>query len=345
MLSRRLRTAPLAIALVVIAIGGLPTTAAVAATPAASSALVGGLVLQKDDVYGVETFRPASWESTDQGIRRIYKAEAPAVATLTISNFQVTAALLARAGTYDAAYEMFHGSGNLRGWLRAAEGFWSSNVIPFQLVASDAALAAYVLRPADGTTSIVAYVVSNGQPLGLSLEMDGAFDVQQLAASGIIADVLTMARSARATYTGPAPMTNEAAAGSLVGPLAAGPYYGDSGNMTYGVFTTRMQTTYYQAPPTVYMMYEYMNYGGPTYFNAWLYRADITDYPELDCAQGTPILLSHTISKVTTSTNRTVTDSWYPNTIVSHLNPTTAHMMVYGDAADRLCTPYYPFTH
>jgi hypothetical protein len=54
-------------------------------------------------------------------------------------------------------------------------------------------------------------------------------------------------------------------------------------------------------------------------------------------------LIQHSIGKCTTPTNGVLTDSYYPNQIVDHLNTTTAHMEVFGDPLVVYCQWYFPF--
>ena len=324
-------------------IGAVPASSALAVQPAAASSLVGAFLFETDHTYGFSVLTPATWKSVGLGAQRSFVPAAVAgqPVALTVTNFRETAAILAPSGTYSSNYEMFQRShGSLTAWTSEDERFWTTNRITFKLVRSYRTTVIYLVEPNPQETDLVAYRISQGQPLGLSLRMTGARELRELEDTGVVSDFETMALSASAATIPASPKTS-----AKIAPDAAGPFFGDSGYYFDGLFTERLQTTYYQAPPTIYMMYEYMHYASPQSFTMWLYRADITDYAEEDCAGGGPALLQHPISKYTTPTNGTVTDAWYPNKILAHLNPATAHMMVFGNAFDRNCRYYYPFTH
>ena len=212
--------------------------------------------------------------------------------------------------------------------MQKTEALWESYGIQFSKVKELTDAMVFAIRPSPDQLHLIAYVVSQGQPLAIDVIGHGSFnDLENLKKIGLLADFETMVSSARAypkRIVEPLFEINETTQTYLV---ESGPWHNDSGYRTLGVYTYRLQTDYYQAPPRVYWLYEYMHYGGDPYHDTWLYSTSVTDYPETTCVYRNSYLLWHTIEKVATRPTNTISDAYTPNEVVAHLN----HDDLYGD--------------
>ncbi len=319
------------------------------APPTPSSSFIDGFVLEADNVYGYEILRPASWTSIDLGDRRGYlppdSADQPNRIMLAVTNLETVSDAFAGKNGLIANYELFRQEPTLSAWMPKTEALWKRNGVDFSIVGQLPSAIIYAVRPAPDQTHLIAYIVSQGQPLGVVLYGFGTFnDLELLKSTGLLADFETMVASASAHQSSSAPTAAVFTAPAITLSPESGPFHSDSGYIADGAFTYRMQTDYYQAPPRVYWLYEYLYYAKYQYQDAWLYITYVTDDPTHSCIYGGGALLQHTIWKMVSRTDGTATDSYTPNQIVDHLNTTTAHMMVYGDGLLNVCKFYYPFT-
>lgn len=327
------------------------STLTMAAPPTPASSLVDGFVLETDKVYGYEMLRPASWTSLDLGDRRGYLPVNSAGQSdrimLAVTNLKTVSDAFAEKSGLVANYELFQQDPSLSAWMPKVETLWKSNGLHFEVLDQLPNAAVYAVKPDSNQIQIVAYVVNQGQPLGIALYGFGTFsDLKKIQGAGLLTDFETMVVSAVAHQSSPAPTALALAVPDLTVSPNSGPFHSDSGNRQSGVYTYRLQTDYYQAPSRVYWLYEYMHYGGDSSHDTWLYRTNVTDYPQTACYYGGSSLIEHPIQKIATRSNgNTATDSYYPNQVVAHLNTTTAHMMVFGDPLTVICQWYFPFTH
>ena len=342
------RLAFVAIASILLSV---PTSSVAAAVPLPSERSADHLVAQVDTTYGFEVLRPATWTTNDLGDRREFVAPDGENATVAVAvtNFGVLAARSTASNSLVAAYELFRQHPSASGWTRSIEGLWEEIGITYSVKRDLDNGAIYNLGSAHGA-ELVAFVISDGQPLGLTLQASGdAGDLTDyLAEGGFLADFEAMIASAKPHQT--AVTVGQAApqATALVSPamVDTGPWNSSSGYVTVGASTYRMQDSYYQAPPKVYWLYEYLYYSLYQIHGWWLYSTSVTDSPQYSCLYGSSWdLVSHSIGKPVSPSNGIAVDSYYPNVIVAHLNPTTAHTEVYGDPLNVNCMWYFPYTH
>ncbi len=319
-----------------------------ATPPKPSSPFVEGFVLETDDVYGYEILRPSSWTSIDLGDRRGYlppgSAGQPNRIALAVTNLRTVSDASFGTNGLIANYELFLQDPSLSAWMEKTQVLWESNGTRYNLVRELTDARIYAVKPGPEEIQLIAYVVSDGQPLGVGMYGFGTFsNLQQLESTGLLADFETMVTSVSARQGSLASTALEATAPeSTLLQIDSGPFHSDSGWRYIDSFTYRLQTDFYQGPPRVYWLYEYMYYPGYQNHTVCLYRTHVTDTPEITCGYGGG-LLQHSIGKCTTPTSGVVTDFYYPNKIVDHLNTTTDHMEVFGDPLVTYCQWYFPF--
>lgn len=336
-----------AIAAVSLLMGGF----AVAPT-FASQGLHSRLVAETNTEYGFTMLRPAGWSRVDlgdqEGFRPDTAATGPNRVLLAATNLK-TVADAQGVGSQVITYLLYQQSPSLAGWTSRVEASWRSlGVRSFVRLSQLRTASVYYVQASPSEADLIAFSTAGGQPVETTLYAFGTFArLSSLRSSGMLAqfDLIAASLSARSGASLLPAVTTSAPTG-LMAP-AAGPYHSDSGTKQDGPeFLYRMQTDYYQAPPEIYWMYDYLHYLLHAQTNVYMYRADLTDYWSLDCAnQNPPEIYQHLINKVTTPANGVITDSFYPAKIVAHLNPTTAHVEVAGNAGLAYCEHYFPFTH
>ena len=171
----------------------------------------------------------------------------------------------AKYGVTVANYELFEESGTLSDWVSKVLALWKSIDVDFDLVQQAPGGYVYEVGDPGGQRELIVLVLSNGQPLGLTLEGRGTFQDPATFVEALLPDLLTMTRSLSApTQTrsgGTTERSTPLAQKSLgLAPLDMGPYFGDSGYRTSDAYTYRLQDDYYEAPPRSYWLYEYMYY-------------------------------------------------------------------------------------
>src|SRR3990172_2626116 len=333
-----------------ISVSFTPASTVDAAMSFPTSGLIDNFILEMDRTYGYQILRPASWIASDLGDRRefTYSGSGDQMnrITLEITNLQVVSETLIGNNGLLLNYELFIKDPFIIPWMHKTEALWKSYGIQYRKIIELTDAMVFAIRPSPNQLHLIAYVVSQGQPLAIGLIGHGSFnDLENLKKIGLLADFETMVSSARAyprRIVEPLLEINETTQTYLV---ESGPWHSDSGYRTIGVYTYRLQTDYYQAPPRVYWLYEYMHYGGDPYHDTWLYSTSVTDYPETTCVYRNSYLLWHVIEKVATRPTNTISDAYTPNEVVAHLNSTTTHMVIFGDPLFVNCQWYFPFTH
>lgn len=313
-----------------------------------TSTIISKFVLETDNIYGFQILRPASWVSKDLGDRREFRYVDPIYESdqlsLVITNLEVINRGL-NENSLNLNYELFKLDPSIGPWMEKTELSWKMSNIEFSKIREFNNGMVYVIKPDQNQLYLASYIISNSEPIVLGLIGYGAFNnLDNIINFGILDDFMTMAQSV-SSYSSIKTYSLNVSNELQTFLIEAGPWHSDSGYLVNGVFTYRLQTDYYQAPPRVYWLYEYMHYGGDPYHDTWLYSTSITDYPQITCVYGNSYLLWHRIEKVATYPSNTVSDSYTPNQVVSHLNTTTAHMMIFGDPILKLCQWYFPFTH
>ncbi len=320
---------------------------AMASTPQAASAAVGSLVQQIDNVYGYQILRPAAWSSADLGDGRSYSLAADGnlpTLTLTVTNLKTIGVAYAGQAVV-ANYQAFQNASSFADWMRGTEVMWSTNGIAYERIRQLPNAAIYAVTTSSGTVQLVGFKISRGEPLGLSLEARSPYDLgADLEVSDLLKDFVTMSVSLSAAEASMPTLADASrVVGTAIQPDSVGPYHRDSGYRYLGASTYRLKTDFYQAPPEVSWMYEYLYYSlYQSNRSWWLYRADITNYPQNSCASGGWDLIYRSINRVISPSTGVVTDSYYPNAIVN-LQTTTAHMMVFGNPLVVNCMWYTPF--
>ncbi len=269
---------------------------------------------------------------------------------LSVVNLETLSKAEAKYGVTVANYELFEESGTLSDWVSKVLALWKSIDVDFDLVQQAPGGYVYEVGDPGGQRELIVLVLSNGQPLGLTLEGRGTFQDPATFVEALLPDLLTMTRSLSApTQTrsgGTTERSTPLAQKSLgLAPLDMGPYFGDSGYRTSDAYTYRLQDDYYEAPPRSYWLYEYMYYENYAWHQTYLYRTAITMYPPQSCRSGGSYdIYRHSIGKSVSTSTGIAIDSYYPNVIVSQLSG-AAHIMVFGDPAVVECMWYFPYTH
>jgi hypothetical protein len=329
--------------------GLFPVSSVDAAPPTPTSALIDRFVSEVDNTYGYQIFRPASWTSVDLGDRREFVSpdsiDQSNRIMLIVTNLQVVSDKIVGKNGLIANYGLFKQEPSITAWMQKTEALWQMDGTQYVKVGELPNAMIFAVRPNPDQLHLIAYVVSQDQPLAMALIGYGSFnDLDALKKTGLLIDFETMVSSASAypssVYSSPEPN-----APILTFLMESGPWHSDSGNRTEGVFTYRLQTDYYQSPSRIYWLYEYMYYGGDPTHDTWLYSTSVTDYPSTTCTYNNSYLLWHSIAKMASRTSHSVSDSYTPNQVVAHLNSTTAHMMIFGDPMMKICEWYFPFTH
>ncbi len=330
-------------------IGVVQVEPASAASPSPKSSLIDAFVLVTDNIYGYKAFIPANWKSVDFGDRRGYypinSESDPNRIVLAFTNFATISSILAGQNGLVPNYELFRQDPSLGPWTTKIEGLWSRLGIKFNIISQMPEARIYLVNPSPDQLQLIGYIVDQGEPLGVSLNGLGVFNnIEIIKDSGLLKDFETIVASATVALKSSSPTLYEKVPTQSISPNITY-YYGDSGYLSYGVYTYRMQDLYYNAPPLVYWLYEYMYYGGPEGHDTWLYNTSVTDDPTYTCVYGGGYLYFRTIWEAADPSTHIVTDSYTPNQVVNHLNTTTAHMIVFGDPLAVLCLTYYPYTH
>lgn len=337
------------IVIAVVAASGLGGGAA-AASDTGSRTSVGELVSQLDNRLGFRVLRPAGWISVDLGYEQGYVMPASSTAggrlVLTITNLETVGKAVAAGTGQVVPYTLFQRSATFADWMTSIETLWRSlGIGQFSTISAETTRASYLVQPGSAEVDLVGYVVRQGVPLEITLAGYGDLGrTLKSGSAGLRRDFAAMEESLTPSPGTFAESVFDTPASQLT--PASGPWHSDSGYHAHGQFTWRLQTDYYQAPPEIYWLYEYMYYAMYQWTTMYIYRADLSDNPSWDCGnQDSNLVYTHVVNKWTTSTNGTVIDDYYPIKIVSHLNPGTAHVMLYGNAGAPVCHYYFPFTH
>jgi hypothetical protein len=327
-----------------VAVQFAPVRAAVP-TPTMSAAF-GAFTRDSNSTYGFSLLRPASWKEIDFGGIEQYAPVDPAKAQgdldLGIVNLKTQASVTAAesSSTTVAESAIFEAHPSMSGWSAGIEALWRSIRVPFQLISRGPKATIYAMSPVADELQLVALVVSNGQPLQLSLRAKGELaDLATLTSGGVVADFQTMAESVSTAPLDhqlplPArPETSPAKTETSLNPTYVGPYKEDTGtrNPGGGPVHYRWYTWYYDAPPMVDELYEWAHYDLYTQYQFTIGRVDVTLQPDLSCAYGSQFSeYERYIGKHTTQSNGTVYDDYYPQKIVAELGPDAYDMVLEG---------------
>ena len=205
----------LLIALIGLSIKLLPTHSSPGRPPASStdipsahSALVGSFVWQMDSTYGYRMLVPSGWEAMDGTDRRLYlppgSAGQPDRVVLTALNLKVVAERNTSPTGTIAQWALFEQDPTLEGWTEGVERLWTSIGMRYRLEQALPQAKIYQLTPSGqaGQTVLSGYVLDQGQPLVLGLEMYGAYAEEgYLRSSGLREDFTTMVASLDAVST------------------------------------------------------------------------------------------------------------------------------------------------
>lgn len=173
------------------------------AEPTPASELIAGFVREVDEEFGYEILRPANWQAVDLGNQRGYAPPLPNgdpdQVLLVVANLQKVADDQGDDDTVVANYQIFQDNPTLTGWTQAIEAFWARMGIPFEPLQGPTDAMIYALTPLADQTQIVAFVVSAGQPLVITLNGYGAFaNFEEIQISGLLTDFMSMVESAAA---------------------------------------------------------------------------------------------------------------------------------------------------
>jgi hypothetical protein len=172
-----------------------------AAPPPPVSPLITSFVLQTDSEFGYQMLRPANWDVINLGDARGYfpvgsAGQADRVLLLA-TNYQTVGGQVDQSQVTITQLAEFTQNPSLEAWAAKREQDWKSLNLPFKKLGGGPPNAAiYALTQTTGEINIVAYIVSNGQPLVLSLYGFGAYaSVDALTQNGLVQDFLTMVAS------------------------------------------------------------------------------------------------------------------------------------------------------
>lgn len=323
----------------------------IAPSPSSSRRTKDSLVLEKDMKYGYEILRPASWASFDQGDRRAFvppgKHESADRVELVISNYQRVAELTANPENLIVQYSIFQQNPSLDAWTSAIQNLWKHEEIPFYHLnrVSDAEI--FVVKPLPGQIQVIAFIVSNGQPLAVGLLGYSTYSsLEELRAAELLADFEVMVASASAPQTSPTStelgptLSSEEKLFSIEANLV----HNSSGTLRIDTFVYSLDTWWYPALHKVYELKEMVDPDdGGLPHTWWLYRTNVTDTPQYAC-QGGFSYIEHTIGKYTNDFSR-MTDTYYPNYVNDSIGSQTKHMVVFGDPLVVYCRWYSGFTY
>ena len=174
-------------------------TAVKEAVPTPASEGIARFVWQTDGVCGYRMLRPEEWEASRQECRSFsLHSSAEDKLELTVINYQVTAQHIKDGSVVQ--YALFEQDPSLEGWVQSVEKSWSNNGIQFTLLNTLPQAKVYSLGiPASTNVEIVALLIDQNQPLGLSLIASGSYaSLERLQKDGLGDDFLTMLESVEA---------------------------------------------------------------------------------------------------------------------------------------------------
>lgn len=178
----------------------MPTDTAVKkAAPTPASEGIARFVWQTDGVCGYRMLRPEEWEPSRQECRSFsLHSSAEDKLELTVINYQVTAQQIKDGSVVQ--YALFEQDSSLEGWVQGVEKSWSNVGIQFTLLNTLPQAKVYSLGiPASTNVEIVALLIDQNQPLGLSLIASGTYaSLERLQKDGLVDDFLTMLESVEA---------------------------------------------------------------------------------------------------------------------------------------------------
>lgn len=300
---------------------------------------LGHLSLEGDTLIGVAMLRPSTWSSAPIQAGRVWKSSGIAVSIQDLSQ----AAQSRGADGLVLTERLFRAHPSLDGWASALQVLWSNYGIDYHQLRSNGRFRIYVVSEAPGAERLVAPLVLNGRPYAVELESAGTGALPGgSTGQALVNDFATIVASAAVRVANSSVTTSATA--PQIQPYDLGPYSGDSGYRYYGSFTYRLEDSYYEAPPRIYWLYEYMYYSQYEYHTEYLYRTSVTYYPQQACVYGGSWdVYRHPIGKAISSTTGVASDSYYPNVIENQISG-AQHMMVFGDPLVVICEWYAPFT-
>jgi hypothetical protein len=319
--------------------------------PSKSSAqTMDSFVPEKDMKYGYEMLRPAGWTSFDQGDRRTFIPPGTQVKPdrfeLVISNYKRVTELTSDQESLIVQYSIFQQNPSLDAWTSAIQAFWEHEGIPFELLDRLSNAVLLVVRPLPGQVQVIAFIVSNGQPLVVGLFGYGKYNsLEELRALGLLEDFETMVASASALQGSPISTRSDPTLSSNKPfSVEANLVHNSSGTLRIDNFVYSLDTWWYPALHKVYELKEMVDPddGGLSH-TYWLYRTNVTDNPQYAC-QGGFSYIEHTIGKYTGDFSR-MTDTYYPNYVNDSIGSQTKHMVVFGDPLVVYCRWYSGFTY
>ncbi len=169
------------------------------AAPTPASKGIISYILQTDGVCGYRMLRPEEWKPSWQECRSYsLHSSAEDKLELTVINYQVTAQQI-KDGIV-VQYALYEEDSSLEGWAKNVEKSWSNIGIQFTLLNTLPQAKVYLLGiPASTNLEIVALLINQNQPLGLSLIASGSYaNLERLQKDGLVDDFLTMLESVEA---------------------------------------------------------------------------------------------------------------------------------------------------
>jgi hypothetical protein len=173
----------------------------------AKSALFQQLVWEKDTKLGYGMLRPAGWSSEEQSsAARIFVPGTPPgsdTVSLSVTNYKILAEGLGQGGRV-VQWELFKANPNLEDWTRACLNSWemynarSENQQKpiFSMEHATGRAKIYSLQISPGVMGLVAYLVDQGIPYAVTLELRGDFaDMSRVRELGIFDDFVTIVDS------------------------------------------------------------------------------------------------------------------------------------------------------
>ncbi len=179
--------------------------------PTAVPPLIGSYITQTDGLYGYAVDRPAGWQAVDDGDGREYLSADPGhpdLVTLLVTNYRVVANTLPPQGS-SAQWSLFEQNPTLSGWTAGIERLFQTNGIAFTRLESTRSAVLYLLPKIDvrftlPEVQVVAFIISDGQPLGMTMIADGTYgSLEALRSDGLYGAFLQMVQSARAIAADP----------------------------------------------------------------------------------------------------------------------------------------------
>jgi len=183
--------------------GGVVQTAT--GTPAsqieipAQSELFRSLIWDHQPDLGYVMLRPTNWISQEHGTAaRSYIPDAGPEkdnVTLLVTNYQKSAKSLPQGGIL-VQWELFQDNRTLDGWTQALEASWERSNTRYQIEYETDRAKIYFLQIAPGGNGLVAYIVDQGQPFSVALDLRGDIaDADQIKEAGIVTDLVTIVDS------------------------------------------------------------------------------------------------------------------------------------------------------